>query len=249
MAISGKIKIWPGEQCDYCGRAAHNCQSWAINWLAHWSLQEGIENRCLKTEDRTRTRRSWHNILEACSGCQHFMLVVSESQLAVAATATAAESSLRTVRVFPLQKKKVLERRSQNNRAHPTPWRGPLCVRRKQRQLLTTHYDTKLETKLNEVCGNLLRGPGDRHFIAHRTGPAWFIALFYPFLISLVFSLSRARLLLMHWICVNQIQFYCSIFLYSAAIPNWIARSGKFNICQCRLSSLFISIFQHSNVN
>lgn len=56
-----------------------------------------------RTEDRTRTRRSWHNILEACSGCQHFMLVVSESQLAVAATATAAESSLRTVRVFPLQ--------------------------------------------------------------------------------------------------------------------------------------------------
>lgn len=121
MAISGKIKIWTGEQCDYCGRAAHNCQSWAINWLAHWSLQEGIENRCPKTEDRTRTRRSWHNILEACSGCQHFMLVVSESQLAVAATATAAEISLRTVRVFPLQKKQVLERRSQNNRTHPNP--------------------------------------------------------------------------------------------------------------------------------
>lgn len=121
MAISGKIKIWTGDQCDYCGRAAHNCQSWAINWLAHWSLQEGIENRCPKTEDRTRTRRSWHNILEACSGCQHFMLVVSESQLAVAATASAAEISLRTVRVFPLQKKQVLERRSQNNRVHPNP--------------------------------------------------------------------------------------------------------------------------------
>lgn len=148
MAISGKIKIWTEEQCDYCGRAAHNCQSWAINWLAHWSLQEGIENRCPKIEDRTRTRRSWHNILEACSGCQHFMLVVSESQLAVAATATAAESSLRTVRVFPLQKKKVLERRSQNNRTHPTPWWGPLCVRRTTYNTLWHKIGNKIEKSM-----------------------------------------------------------------------------------------------------
>lgn len=164
----------------------------SIDWRID-RFKKGSKNyvRRPRTEDRTRTRRSWHNILEACSGCQHFMLVVSESQLAVAATATAADISLRTVRVFPLPQKKVLERRSQNNRTHSTPWWAPLCVRRKQRQLLTTHYDTKLETKSKEVRGNLLRGPGDRHFIAQRTGPAWIIALFYPFL-ALFLSFSRS---------------------------------------------------------
>lgn len=105
-------------QCDYVGRTAHNCQSWAINWLAQrWSLQgwDRVPNdRPWVEKDRTRTR---HNILEACSGCQHFMLVVSGESTCGRNCNSSQEMHENRAGVLALLKK-VLERRSSNNRAH-----------------------------------------------------------------------------------------------------------------------------------
>lgn len=119
MAISGKIKIWTARNVITLEEQLITVKvGQSIDWCIDRFKKGSSARRPRIEKDRTRTRRSWHNILEACSGCQHFMLVVSESTCGRNCNSSRAMPENRAGVLALL--KKVLERRS-NNRQNTVP--------------------------------------------------------------------------------------------------------------------------------